>query len=167
MKFEIYHSFQIYLFAYLSMRALIQRVTSGKVIVDQNIIGNIGKGYVILLGVKEGDSEKEADFLAEKIVNLRVMSDEKDKMNLSIKEVNGEILVVSQFTLYADTTAGRRPSFTAAASPEIAKRLYLYFVEKLKQSGIKNVQTGEFGAYMSVGLVNDGPVTIMVDSDGI
>lgn len=149
------------------MRTLIQRVTKGKVLMKNQIIGEIGLGYVILLGVKEGDSEKEADFLAEKIVNLRVMSDEIDKMNLSIKDVDGEILVVSQFTLYADTTAGRRPSFITAAKPEIANKLYLYFVDKLKQSGIKNVQTGEFGAYMSVELVNDGPVTIMVDSDGV
>lgn len=149
------------------MRTLLQRVTSGKVTIKNEIVGEIGKGYVLFLGIKEGDSEKEADLLAEKIVNLRVMSDENDKMNLSIKDADGEILVVSQFTLYADTTEGRRPSFINAAKPEIAEKLYLYFIDKLKKLGIKNVQTGEFGAYMSVEIVNDGPVTIMLDSDNL
>lgn len=148
------------------MRALIQRVTSGKVTINNQITGQIGKGYVILLGVKAGDSGKEADFLVEKIINLRVMSDENGKMNLSIKDINGEILVISQFTLYADITGGRRPLFIQAAKPELAKHLYLYFIDKLKEAGIKNVQTGEFGAYMSVEIVNDGPVTIMIESDG-
>ena len=129
------------------------------------MVASIGKGYVILLGVKEGDSEKEAKLLAEKTVNLRVMSDENEKMNLSIREVNGAILVVSQFTLYADTTAGRRPSFINAAKTDEAKRLYEYFIAKLKSSGIKNIQTGEFGAYMTVEIVNDGPVTIMLDTE--
>lgn len=147
------------------MKALIQRVTSGKVIIEGKRVGKIGKGYVILLGVKEGDSEKEADFLTEKIVNLRVMGDSNDKMNLSIKDVDGEILVVSQFTLYADTRGGRRPSFIKAAKPEMANRLYLYFVDQLKKLGVKNVQTGEFGAYMTVEIINDGPVTIMLDME--
>jgi D-tyrosyl-tRNA(Tyr) deacylase len=147
------------------MKALIQRVTKSKVIIDRKVVGEIGKGYVILLGVKEGDSEKEADLIAEKIINLRVMSDENDKMNLSIKDADGEILVVSQFTLYADTTGGRRPSFIRAAKPELAEKLYLYFIDKLKQLGVKNVQTGEFGAYMTVEIVNDGPVTIMLDTE--
>lgn len=147
------------------MKALIQRVTAGKVRINDKVIGSIEKGYVILLGIKEGDSEKEADLLAEKIINLRVMSDENDKMNLSIKDADGEILVVSQFTLYADTTGGRRPSFIRAAKPELAEKLYLYFIDKLKQLGVKNVQTGEFGAYMTVEIVNDGPVTIMLDSE--
>lgn len=147
------------------MRALIQRVTSGKVTVENNIVGKIGKGYVVLLGVKEGDSEKEAEILAEKTINLRVMSDEKDKMNLSIKDVDGEILVISQFTLYADTKGGRRPSFINAAKPEVANKLYLYYINQLKKLGIKNAQTGEFGAYMRVEIINDGPVTIMLDTD--
>ena len=147
------------------MKALIQRVTKSKVIIDRKVVGEIGKGYVILLGVKEGDSEKEADLIASKIINLRVMSDENDKMNLSIKDADGEILVVSQFTLYADTTGGRRPSFIRAAKPEEANRLYLYFIDQLKKLGVKNVQTGEFGAYMTVEIVNDGPVTIMLDSE--
>ncbi|MBI4009222.1 D-tyrosyl-tRNA(Tyr) deacylase [Candidatus Roizmanbacteria bacterium] len=147
------------------MRILLQRVSSGKVFINNKVVGKIGKGYVILLGVKEGDSEKEADMLVEKIVNLRVMSDKEDKMNLAIKDVEGEILVVSQFTLYADLSAGRRPSFIKAAKPELAKKLYEYFIAKLRSLGIKNVQTGEFGAYMSVEIVNEGPVTIMMDSE--
>lgn len=147
------------------MRALIQRVTKGKVLIKNQIKGEIGLGYVILLGVKEGDSEKEADILAEKIVNLRVMSDENEKMNKSILDVSGEILVVSQFTLYADTNSGRRPSFLTAAKPDVANKLYEYFIAKLKVLGVKNVQTGEFGAYMRVKLVNDGPVTIMLDTE--
>lgn len=147
------------------MKVLIQRVTKAKVIINEKVVGQIGCGYVILMGVKEGDSEKEADLLIEKIINLRVMNDENDKMNLSIKDVSGEILVVSQFTLYADTSGGRRPSFINAAKPDIAKHLYQYFVDKLKSSGIKNVQTGEFGAYMTVEIINNGPVTIMMDSD--
>ncbi|MBI3379338.1 D-tyrosyl-tRNA(Tyr) deacylase [Candidatus Gottesmanbacteria bacterium] len=147
------------------MRTFIQRVTSGKVTVNNKIIGSIGRGYVILLAVKEGDSEKEVDLLAEKIVNLRVMSDENDKMNKSILDVSGEVLVVSQFTLYADTNSGRRPSFLTAAKPDIAKNLYEYFIDKLKAMGVKSVQTGEFGVYMYVELVNDGPVTIMLDTD--
>lgn len=149
------------------MKILLQRVTTAKVTINGKVVGEIGKGYVILLGVKEGDSEKEADFLAEKIINLRVMSDENDKMNLSIKDVGGEILVVSQFTLYADVTAGRRPSFIGAAKPDIANELYEHFVDKLKKLGVKNVQTGEFGAYMSVEIVNDGPVTIMLDTSDL
>ncbi len=147
------------------MRALIQRVTSGKVLINRKLKSEIGKGYVILFGVKEGDSEKEADLLAEKIVNLRVISDEHDKMNKSILDVGGEILIVSQFTLYADTKGGRRPSFIQAAKPDSASRLYDYFIAKLKTLGIKNVQTGEFGAYMGVEILNDGPVTIILDSD--
>lgn len=147
------------------MRVLIQRVTSGKVTIKNNIAGQIGKGYVILLGVREGDNEKEADFLAEKTVNLRIMSDVEDKMNLSIKDVDGDILVVSQFTLYADTKGGRRPSFINAAKPESANKLYLHYIEQLKKLGVKNVQTGEFGAYMTVEIINDGPVTIILDSD--
>jgi len=149
------------------MRALIQRVTSGKVTSNGKVIGKISKGYVILVGVKVGDSEKEAKLLAEKTVNLRVMSDQNDKMNLSIKDADGEILVISQFTLYADITGGRRPSFINAARPDTANKLYLYFVDKLKELGVKNVQTGEFGAYMTVEIVNDGPVTIMLDTQGL
>ncbi len=146
------------------MRVVLQRVSHSKVTVNGKIIGEIGPGYIILLGVKEGDSEKEAKFLAEKIVNLRVMSDENDKMNRSILDVGGKILVVSQFTLYADTSGGRRPSFIQAAKPEISKPLYELFVEELKRLGVKKVATGEFGAYMEVEICNDGPVTIIMDS---
>ncbi|OIO13610.1 D-tyrosyl-tRNA(Tyr) deacylase [Candidatus Gottesmanbacteria bacterium CG11_big_fil_rev_8_21_14_0_20_37_11] len=147
------------------MRALIQRVLSGKVTINQKMIGEIEKGYVILLGVREGDSEREAEVLAEKTVNLRIMSDVNDKMNLSVEDKEGGILVVSQFTLYADCKGGRRPSFIKAAKPELAKNLYLHFVAQLRKLGVKNVQTGEFGAYMLLEIVNDGPVTIMLDSD--
>ncbi len=147
------------------MKALLQRVSEAKVLISGKIVGEINQGYVILLGVKEGDSEKDADLLAEKIVNLRVMSDENKKMNKSILDVAGEILVVSQFTLYADTNSGRRPSFLTAAKPEEANKLYEYFIGKLKLLGVKNVQTGVFGAYMSVELANDGPVTIMLDTE--
>lgn len=147
------------------MKILLQRVTSGKVITSGKVVGRIGKGYVILFGAKEGDSEREADVLAEKLVNLRIMSDEMDKMNRSILDVGGEVLVVSQFTLYADTSGGRRPSFTRAARADLANSLYLYFIEKLKKLGIKNVQTGQFGTYMTVEIVNDGPVTIMLETE--
>lgn len=147
------------------MRIILQRVSSGKVTIKNKIIGRIGQGYVLLLGVKEGDSEKEADFLAEKIVNLRVMSDGNDKMNKSVLDVNGGILVVSQFTLYADTSGGRRPSFINAAKPEPARSLYLYFIDKLKKLGVEKVETGEFGAYMKVEIQNDGPVTIFLDTE--
>lgn len=119
------------------MRALIQRVSSGKVITSEKIIGQIGQGYVILLGISQEDSEKEVELLASKTVNLRVMSDSKDKMNKSILDLEGEILVISQFTLYADLSAGRRPSFVQAAKPEIAKNLYIYFVDQLKKTGSK------------------------------
>lgn len=147
------------------MKALIQRITSGKVTIDGKIVGQIGKGYVVLLGVKEVDSEKEVEILAEKTVNLRVMNDVQGKMNLSIKDVDGNILVISQFTLYADIKKGRRPSFVHAAKPELANRLYQSYVDHLRKLGIKNVQTGEFGAYMEVEIVNDGPVTVMLDSE--
>lgn len=149
------------------MRALLQRVKTGKVSINNKSIGEIGLGCVILLGIKAGDSEKEADFLTEKIVNLRVMSDENEKMNKSVLDVGGEILVVSQFTLYADTKGGRRPSFLTAAKPDAAERLYCYFINQLKILGVKNVQTGQFGAYMSVEITNDGPVTILLDTDEI
>lgn len=147
------------------MKALIQRVNKGKVLIKNKLISEIGVGYVVLLGVKEGDSKKEADLMASKIVNLRMMSDEEKKMNKSILDVDGEILVVSQFTLYADTKEGRRPSFINAAKPDLASRLYQYFIGQLKMLGVKSVQTGEFGAYMSVEIVNDGPVTIMLDTE--
>jgi D-aminoacyl-tRNA deacylase len=145
------------------MRAVIQRVTESSVKVDDRTVGAIGKGLMVLLGVSRNDGEKEADYLADKIVNLRIFEDADGKMNRSLLEVGGEMLVVSQFTLLGDCRKGRRPSFVGAAPPEIANALYEYFVEITKKRGIA-VQTGEFGAMMAVSLVNDGPVTLIVES---
>ena len=145
------------------MRAVIQRVTESSVRVDGQTVGVIGRGLMVLLGVSRGDTRKEADYLADKIVNLRIFEDNDGKMNRSLLEVDGEMLVVSQFTLLGDCRKGRRPSFVGAAPPETANALYEYFVEISKQKGI-TVQTGEFGAMMAVSLVNDGPVTLIVES---
>ncbi len=145
------------------MRAVIQRVTESSVKVDDRTVGAIGKGLMVLLGVSRNDGEKEADYLADKIVNLRIFEDADGKMNRSLLEVGGEMLVVSQFTLLGDCRKGRRPSFVGAAPPEIANALYEYFVEITKEKGI-TIQTGEFGAMMAVSLVNDGPVTLIVES---
>ena len=145
------------------MRAVVQRVSHAQVKVDGKIVGKIEKGYLVLLGVKEGDTTKEADFLANKVVNLRVFEDENDKMNLSIKDVGGEILVVSQFTLYGDASHGNRPSFTEAARPEKANSLYEYFCQKVNQE--VHVEKGVFQAEMKVELLNDGPVTILLEKE--
>lgn len=145
------------------MRLIVQRVSQAKVLVNSKTIGSIGKGLFVLLGVAEKDTEKEVVVLAEKLAKLRVMSDENNKMNLSVKDVNGEVLVVSQFTLYADTSKGNRPSFIKVAKPKLAEKLYRLFIDKLKEGGIK-VATGEFGAYMDIKTELDGPVTILVDS---
>ena len=146
------------------MRAIIQRVSRAKVTVGGETIGEIGKGILVLLGVAENDSEKEAVYLLEKTLNLRIFEDADDKMNLSLLDTKGELLVVSQFTLYGDARKGRRPSFVRAAAPEEAKRLYEFFVgEARKQIG--KVETGRFQAMMRVELVNDGPVTILLDSE--
>ncbi|MBL7159220.1 D-tyrosyl-tRNA(Tyr) deacylase [Candidatus Microgenomates bacterium] len=149
------------------MKAVIQRVRSAKVTINHQIVGEIKKGLVILLGVKEGDIENQAKTLAKKIANLRIMSDKEDKMNLSVKDVGGEVLVVSQFTLLADCKKGNRPSFIKAAHPEFAKELYLKFIEELKNLGIKKVAVGEFGAIMDIHLINDGPVTIVLDTENM
>ncbi|MCH1967483.1 D-aminoacyl-tRNA deacylase [Paraclostridium sordellii] len=146
------------------MRAVVQRVASSKVIVDESTIGEINKGLLILLGVTHEDTSKDVDYLLDKIVNLRIFEDENDKMNLSLKDVNGELLVVSQFTLYGDCRKGRRPNFTNAAKPDLATSLYEEFIDKAKKEGIK-VGTGKFGAHMMVDLVNYGPVTILIDSE--
>lgn len=146
------------------MKAVIQRVKYATVKVDNRIIGECKQGFMILLGVIDGDTENEADKLIKKIPVLRIFEDENGKMNKSLLDIDGEILVVSQFTLAADCSHGRRPSFTASAPPDIANELYEYFVGKLKTAGVKNVQTGEFGADMAVELLNDGPVTIVLDS---
>lgn len=147
------------------MRAVIQRVKKARVRVGERVIGQIGQGYVVLVGAKEGDGEREATALARKILQLRVIADEKDKMNKSIINVNGEILVISQFTLYADTKRGRRPSFVKAAKPEIAEKLIEKFINELKKGGLR-VEKGKFGAKMEVELINDGPVTIILDLNG-
>mgnify|MGYP004453504219 FL=1 len=146
------------------MKAVIQRVKYATVKVDNKIIGECKQGFMILLGVIDGDTENDADKLIKKIPVLRIFEDENGKMNRSLLDIDGEILVVSQFTLAADCSHGRRPSFTASAPPDIANELYEYFVGELKIAGVKSVQTGEFGADMAVELLNDGPVTIVLDS---
>ena len=147
------------------MRLVAQRVESCKVInKDTNkVIGQIGNGLLVLLGVGEGDSERDVDKLADKLTKLRIISDSKGKMNLSVIDSNQEVLIVSQFTLIADTNAGNRPSFIKAAKPDVAEKLYEYFVEKVKEKGVK-VETGEFGAYMIIDSKLDGPVTITLES---
>lgn len=145
------------------MRAVLQRVSRAKVTVDGEIIGQIGKGILVFLGVSGKDTEKDAEYLVEKIVNLRIFDDLDGKMNDSLLDFGGELLVVSQFTLYGDTSKGRRPSFVAAARPEEADRLYEFFVVSA-QKRLAKVETGRFQAMMAVELVNDGPVTILLDS---
>lgn len=146
------------------MRTVVQRVSSCTVTVDDETTGKIGGGLLVLLGIRSGDSEKDANYLAEKIANLRVFPDEDGKMNLSVKDIGGEVLVVSQFTLFGDCRKGRRPSYNDAAPPEVAECLYEYFVNSLKELGLP-VATGLFQAMMEVNLVNDGPVTILLDSE--
>lgn len=145
------------------MRAVVQRVSSSKVTVEDNITGQIKKGLLVLLGVTHEDTSSDVDYMIDKILNLRIFEDENGKMNLSLKEVGGELLVVSQFTLYGDCRKGKRPSFTNAARPEVATPLYEEFVQKSKDQDIV-VQTGQFGAHMMVDLINDGPVTMLLDS---
>ena len=147
------------------MKAVIQRVLNAKVTVNEQITGEIGKGFLVLLGVMEDDTENEMKLLAKKVAQLRVFEDENEKMNLSLGDVGGSVLVVSQFTLCADVSHGRRPSFIRSARPEKAKKLYEQFVCELHEWGIDNVQTGIFGADMAVELLNDGPVTIIMDTD--
>lgn len=145
------------------MLAIIQRVSEARVEIDGNISGSIGRGFLVLLGVMKDDDEGQADILADKVCAMRVFNDEEGKMNLSLEQVNGSLLVVSQFTLGADVRKGRRPSFTNAAPPDKGKRLYEYFCDRCRQKGFE-VQTGEFGAMMDVSLTNEGPVTITIDS---
>jgi D-tyrosyl-tRNA(Tyr) deacylase len=145
------------------MRAVIQRVKSAQVCVDGRVTGNIEQGLLVLLGVGKGDGESDLSFLTSKIPELRIFEDASGKFNLSLREIGGEMLVVSQFTLYGDCRKGRRPSFTDAEDPTQAKNLYERFISRLKEQGIP-VQTGEFQAKMEVHLINDGPVTLLLDS---
>ena len=146
------------------MRLVIQRVSEASVKVDGNIIGQIGKGFLVLWGAKEGDTEKEADYLAAKLCKLRVFEDENEKMNLALKDVDGELLIISQFTLYANCKKGNRPNFMEAMAPKESERLYEYFLSQCRKE-IDVVEQGEFGADMKVSFRNDGPVTIIMDTD--
>ncbi|HEY7096254.1 MAG TPA: D-aminoacyl-tRNA deacylase [Terriglobales bacterium] len=145
------------------MRAVIQRVSRAQVSVDGSVIGRIGPGLLVLLGVGQGDAEAQADYLVEKIAGLRIFSDENGKMNLSVSDIRGDVLVVSQFTLFGDVRRGKRPSFDDAAPPALAEQLYQYFVDALRARGLR-CETGRFQASMQLELVNDGPVTILLDS---
>ncbi len=146
------------------MKAVIQRVSECSVTVEGKVTGSIGNGFLILLGIEKGDTGTEAEKLSAKISGLRIFTDENDKMNLSLSDVNGGVLVVSNFTLCAQCRKGRRPKFDAAADPEIAEPLYEYFCECMKNNGIEKVEKGIFGADMKVSLLNDGPVTIVIDT---
>ena len=145
------------------MIAVIQRCSRGQVTISDKVVGEISHGLVIFLGVQKNDTENDADFLVNKISGLRIFSDENDKMNLSIKDVNGSALVISQFTLCGDTKKGRRPSFIKAATPDDGNRLYEYFMLEMKKGGVP-IESGEFGAMMNVELVNNGPVTFVLNS---
>ena len=146
------------------MKAVIQRVSSASVVVEDKIVGSIERGFLVLLGVKRGDTTEDAAYLARKIAKLRVFNDEAGKMNLALEQVDGAVLAVSQFTLYADTRGGNRPGFSEAAAPDDGNRLYKTFCELLRNESI-SVQTGIFQTEMKVSLVNDGPVTIIIDSN--
>jgi D-aminoacyl-tRNA deacylase len=146
------------------MRAVVQRVSLCRVLVDGKVVGEIGPGLLVLLGISKTDNEAAADYLAEKILGLRIFEDTEGKMNVSVQDSGGGVLVVSQFTLYGDVRRGKRPSFDAAARPEEAKELYEYFVQKIRAAGLR-CETGVFQAMMDVELVNAGPVTILVDSE--
>lgn len=144
------------------MKFVIQRAKEANVKVEEKVIGQINNGLVVLIGIKEGDTREIADYMINKMLNLRIFTDENYKMNLSLKDVKGEILLISQFTLYGNCQSGNRPSFTEAAKPDIAEELYNYIIEKTKTK-IKKVQTGIFGAHMEVSLINEGPVTIILE----
>lgn len=147
------------------MKIVVQRVKNAQVDVEEKTVGKIDKGFLVLLGVTHNDTEEQADYLAKKLCNLRVFTDENDKMNLSLKDVNGKLLIVSQFTLYADCTGGNRPSFINAAKPDKAEKLYEYFCKQCKEKYNIEVEKGIFGADMKVSLLNDGPVTIIIEKD--
>lgn len=145
------------------MRFLIQRVTQAKVEIDGNTVGQINKGYLVLIGIADSDQKEDAEKLIRKMINLRIFEDENGKTNLSLKDVDGELLLISQFTLYADTRHGKRPSFLTAGKPDMAQKMYDYIVEETKKYQF-HVETGEFGADMKVSLTNDGPFTILLES---
>ena len=147
------------------MKAVLQRVTKAKVTVDGEITGQIGTGFLVLLGVMQEDTEKEMELLAKKVSEIRIFTDENDKLNLSLNQVDGEVLVVSQFTLCADIKKGSRPSFIPSASPDKSNRLYEAFCDELLKNGVRKVEKGVFGADMKVELLNDGPVTIIMNTD--
>lgn len=147
------------------MKAVIQRVKSSSVKVDGETVGEIGQGYLVLLGVMEGDTKAHAKLMADKVSSLRIFCDENDKMNKSVIDIEGEILAVSQFTLCADVKKGNRPSFIQSAKPETANELYEYFMDCLRENGVRKVEHGVFGAHMDVSILNDGPVTIIFDTD--
>jgi len=144
------------------MRAVIQRVIKSQVVIDETIKAAIGHGLVILLGIEKGDNQEKADYLAKKITNMRIFGDEEGKMNLSLIDINGKAIVVSQFTLMADTRKGNRPSFIHAAPPDVASPLVDYFIQRMKAYGVE-IQSGEFAAHMLVEIHNDGPVTILME----
>lgn len=146
------------------MRALVQRVTEASVEVDNTVVGQIGYGVLVFVGINTRDTEADADYLARKVTHLRIFPDEHHKMNLSLRDITGQMLVVSQFTLYGDTRRGNRPSYTEAAPQDVAVRLYEYFVSKCRETGV-SIATGIFQANMKVSLINDGPVTLMCSSE--
>jgi D-tyrosyl-tRNA(Tyr) deacylase len=146
------------------MRIVVQRVSEASVRIDEKIVGSISQGLMVLVGVETTDVQSDADYLVQKILNLRIFSDEEGKMNLSLQDVGGELLIVSQFTLHASTKKGNRPSYIRSARPEQAIPLYTYFIEQAQKEIKSKIQTGEFGADMKVSLINEGPVTIIIDS---
>lgn len=148
------------------MRAVVQRVKKASCTVDEKIVGQIEKGIVLFLGVGEGDGDQDLKYLVDKVLGLRIFSDEDGKMNRSLEDIGAEILIISQFTLYGDVRKGKRPSFTRSSSPEIGEAYYNQFIEAVRSRGIK-AETGVFGAHMDIELINDGPVTILLDSEKI
>lgn len=148
------------------MRAVVQRVKEASCRVDGEIVGKIDKGILLFLGVGQGDEDKDLNYLVDKVVGLRIFSDDEGKMNLSLEDIEGEILIISQFTLYGDVRKGKRPSFTNSAAPDLGEKFYKQFIEEVKSRGIK-AETGVFGADMDIELINDGPVTILLDSEKI